>query len=181
MQQFFFKLSRKSILVENKLAFPGKIYKIAIILYPLWKSATSCGIEILILILLNNQILNPLRIKGRINLRNGMWYGLRNDIFMRNVVYAQWLKNKLSWKLRTSLAPINSQALTFLLRADYDVHTHEDSTCLCKSGCVTAPILSRKSVIEEKMFWMIPLPSFSAKDICVINFAFYLYLHLKPR
>ena len=24
------------------------------------------------------------------SLRNGMWYGLRNDIIMRNVKYAKW-------------------------------------------------------------------------------------------
>ena len=32
------------------------------------------------------------RVKGGMSLRNGMWHGLRNDIIMRNVIYAEWLK-----------------------------------------------------------------------------------------
>ena len=43
---------------------------------------------------------------------------------------------------------------------------------------------SRKSAIEEKMFWKVTLLStltFSAKDVCAINLtvSFYLYLYLK--
>ena len=45
---------------------------------------------------------------------------------------------------------------------------------------------SRKSAIEEKMFWKVTLPSaliFCAKDVRTINFtvSFYLYLYLQPR
>ena len=29
------------------------------------------------------------RVKGGMSLRNGMWHGLRNDIIMRNVIYAE--------------------------------------------------------------------------------------------
>ena len=29
------------------------------------------------------------RVKGGISLRNGMWHGLRNDIIMWNVIYAE--------------------------------------------------------------------------------------------
>ena len=32
------------------------------------------------------------RVKDRMSLRNGMWIGLRNDIIMRNEIYAEWLK-----------------------------------------------------------------------------------------
>ena len=32
------------------------------------------------------------RVKDGMSLRNGMWHGLRNDIIMRNVIYAEWLK-----------------------------------------------------------------------------------------
>ena len=35
--------------------------------------------------------LNPgdsVRVKGGMSLRNGMWHGLRNDIIMRNLIYA---------------------------------------------------------------------------------------------
>ena len=32
------------------------------------------------------------RVKGGMNLQNGMWHGLRNEIIMRNVTYAEWLK-----------------------------------------------------------------------------------------
>ena len=30
----------------------------------------------------------PVRVKDGMSLRNGMWYGLRNDIIMRNLIYA---------------------------------------------------------------------------------------------
>ena len=36
--------------------------------------------------------LEPVRVKGEMNLRNGMWHGLRNDIIMRNVIYRKWPK-----------------------------------------------------------------------------------------
>ena len=29
------------------------------------------------------------RVKGGMSLRNGMWHGLRNDIIMQNVIYAE--------------------------------------------------------------------------------------------
>ena len=32
------------------------------------------------------------RVKGGMSLRNSMWHGLRNDIIMRNVIYAERLK-----------------------------------------------------------------------------------------
>ena len=32
--------------------------------------------------------------KRGMNLRNGMWHDLRNDIIMRNVIYAEWLNEK---------------------------------------------------------------------------------------
>ena len=35
---------------------------------------------------------NPVRVKGGLSLRNGMWHGLRNDIIMWNVIYAEWPK-----------------------------------------------------------------------------------------
>ena len=31
------------------------------------------------------------RVKDRMSLRNGMWIGLRNDIIMRNEIYAEWI------------------------------------------------------------------------------------------
>ena len=30
----------------------------------------------------------PVRVNGGMSLRNGMWHGLRNDIIMRNLIYA---------------------------------------------------------------------------------------------
>ena len=33
--------------------------------------------------------LEPVRVKGGMSLRNGMWHGLRNDIIMRNVIYVE--------------------------------------------------------------------------------------------
>ena len=32
------------------------------------------------------------RVRGGMSLWNGMWHGLRNDIIMRNVIYAEWPK-----------------------------------------------------------------------------------------
>ena len=32
-----------------------------------------------------------MRVKGGMSLRNGMWHGLRNDIVMWNVIYAECL------------------------------------------------------------------------------------------
>ena len=39
---------------------------------------------------INRKLSNkPVRVKGGMSLRNGMWHGLRNDIIMRNVIYAE--------------------------------------------------------------------------------------------
>ena len=39
----------------------------------------------------------PVRVKGGMSLRNGMWHGLRNDIIMRNLIYAdRFQRNKLN-------------------------------------------------------------------------------------
>ena len=41
--------------------------------------------------------INAVRVKGRMSLRNGMWHGLRNDIIMRNLIYADhFQRNKLN-------------------------------------------------------------------------------------
>ena len=34
----------------------------------------------------------PLRVKGGMSLKNGMWHGLRNYMIMWNVIYAEWIK-----------------------------------------------------------------------------------------
>ena len=55
---------------------------------------------------------SPVRVKGGMSLRNGMWNGLRNDIIMRNVKYENGAKKKIKLKSmraslpRLSLAPI---------------------------------------------------------------------------
>ena len=36
------------------------------------------------------------RVKGGMNLWNGMWHGLRNDIIMRNLIYGKWRKERNS-------------------------------------------------------------------------------------
>ena len=39
----------------------------------------------------------PVRVKGGMSLRNGMWHGLRNGIIMRNLIYAdRFQRNKLN-------------------------------------------------------------------------------------
>ena len=38
------------------------------------------------------------------NLRNGMWHGLRNDIIMQNLIYGKWRKEKIQREsMRASL------------------------------------------------------------------------------
>ena len=34
----------------------------------------------------------PVRVKGGMSLRNGLWHGLRNDIIMQSVKYGNWRK-----------------------------------------------------------------------------------------
>ena len=34
----------------------------------------------------------PVRVKGGMSLRNGMWHGLRNDIIMQNIIYGNSAK-----------------------------------------------------------------------------------------
>ena len=40
----------------------------------------------------------PVRVKGGMCLWNGMWHGLRNDIIMQNVIYADCLKEIIRLK-----------------------------------------------------------------------------------
>ena len=42
-----------------------------------------------VLLVHNNSDCCPVRVKDGMSLRNGMWHGLRNDIIMRNVIYAE--------------------------------------------------------------------------------------------
>ena len=39
-----------------------------------------------------------LRVKGEMSLRNGIWHGLRNDIIMRNIIYAEWPRENIKLK-----------------------------------------------------------------------------------
>ena len=106
------------------------------------------------------------RVKGGMSLRNGMWHGFRNDIIMRNVTYAGAL----------FLAPMNSQAAVFWsCGLDYDDNQKARKDSLISQGrlafCTAPKILlafigraagstdttSRKSAIEEKMFWKVTI------------------------
>ena len=42
------------------------------------------------------ETIEAVRVKGGMNLRNGMWHGLRNDIIMRNLIYGKWREEKNS-------------------------------------------------------------------------------------
>ena len=46
-------------------------------------------------------------VRGGMSLLNGMWYGLRNDIIMRSLIYGKWRKEKNSTgkHARISAAP----------------------------------------------------------------------------
>ena len=79
------------------------------------KQHLKCYVELIILFvhLINrNHPWLSVRIKGGMSLRNGMWHGLRNDIIMRNLTYADhFQRNKLSRKERPFLAPMQMQPL----------------------------------------------------------------------
>ena len=50
----------------------------------------------------------PVRVKGGMSLRNGMWHGLQNDIIMWNVIYMQNNPKKyIKLKSAPFFAPIN--------------------------------------------------------------------------
>jgi len=63
-------------------------------------------------------------------------------------------------------------------------HFHRMGTSPVESDVLKITKTSRKSSIEEKLFWKVALSPaliFSTKDICTINVTFfYLYLHLNP-
>ena len=106
----------------------------------------------------------------------------------------QW--HKLNWKVRLFLAPINLQTQQLFFK----MLPYDDNQKATKAHCRLVfsaqpqrfflPLLvglhgstdttSRKSAIEENMFWKVTPTSsliFSAKDVCTINFtvSFYLY------
>ena len=81
-------------------------------------------------------------------------------------------RNKLNWKERPFLAPINLQT-----------QPHDDNQKTTKAHC--RPALKDSSCIEEKMFSKVTLRStliFSAKDVCTINLTVscYVYLWIVP-
>ena len=81
-------------------------------------------------------------------------------------------RNKLNWKERPFLAPINLQT-----------QPHDDNQKTTKAHC--RPALKDSSSIEEKMFSKVTLPStliFSAKDVCTINLTVscYVSVYSKP-
>ena len=131
-----------------------------------------------------------MRVKDGMSLWNGRWHGLRDDIIMWNVIYAEWPifcanqfanaaavlmlhdDNQKSTNANCRLA-FSAQLQRFFLTLLVGLHGSTDTT-------------ARKSAIEEKMFWKVTLPSaliFCAKDVRTINLtvSFYLYLYLQPR
>ena len=119
------------------------------------------------------------------SLRNGMWHGLRNDIIMWNLIYAEWIELNCA-----SLFDANqfaNAAAVLMLTLD-DNHGHEGSLSISLSGTATKILLAfisrtawqhryctRKSAIEEKMFWKVTLPStliFSAKMFARLTLQF---------
>ena len=109
------------------------------------------------------------RVKGGMSLQNDMWHSLRNDIITRKVIFAEWQRNKLNWKLRPFLVPISSQAaasLIFRARLRWQSESQErlldfsrsisfflsnkDSTCLISRAAGSTDTTSRKSAIEGR-------------------------------
>ena len=64
------------------------------------KQHLKCYVESIILFVHlknRNHLWLSVRVKGGMSLRNGIWHGLRNDIIMRNLIYADhFQRNKLN-------------------------------------------------------------------------------------
>ena len=111
-------------------------------------------------------------------------------------------RNKLNWKERPFLAPINFQTQPlFNLDIRWQSKSHEGSLStsrfrtaaktllafISRAAWHAAPMLQHESrPLTKRMFWKVTLPSpsiFSTKDVCPISFtvSFCLYLYLQPR
>ena len=134
----------------------------------------------------------PVRVKGGMSLRNGMWHGLANDIIMRNVIYA----GALFWRQWTHKQPFFEVAgsTTMTIKNPgrtpwYSLIPH-GRLAICTATKILLAFIgraagstdttSRKSAIEEKMFWKVsisrsrslPSSSFHDCDVKVPNFTF---------
>ena len=111
-------------------------------------------------------------------------------------------RNKLNWKERLFLAPINFQTQPlFNVDIRWQSKSHEGSLStsrfctaaktllafISRAAWHAAPMLQHESrPLTKRMFWKVTLPSpsiFSTKDVCPISFtvSFCLYLYLQPR
>ena len=144
------------------------------------------------------------------SLWNGMWHGLLNDIILGNVIYAECLKeiiiklfekSVIFWRQSISKSSrffnvAGSTTMTIKQATKDSLISHcrykKDSLFLTATRILLAFITraaqqhcmtSRKSAIEEKMFWnwKVTLPSaliFAAKNVCTINFTTGFFLRL---
>ena len=125
-----------------------------------------------------------------------MWHGLRNDIIMRNVIYAEWPKVKSAPFFGANQFANTATVLMLQARHTITIAATKAHCSISTAPKILLAFISRaawqhdttwrKSSIEEQMFWKVTIPYtliFSAKDVCTINVtvSFYLYLYLKPR
>ena len=81
----------------------------------------------------------PVRVKGGMSLRNGMWHGLRNDMIMRNLIYGKWRKEKT----------FNRKACARLCRAFFGANLGEQSICRSICYCYLSKAEIETQLIHE--------------------------------
>ena len=138
--------------------------------------------------------------KVRVKRRNDIWHGMRDDIIMRNVIYAKWL-NEIDYTEKCTLFGANqfAKAATFLMlraRLRWQWKSHEDrfldvslSVSLFRTATkillafisraawhyryyITKVGHRRKDLLEDHAFFSL---NFSAKDVCMINFTVFFF------
>ena len=112
----------------------------------------------------------PVRVKGGMSLRNGLWHGLRNDIIMRNVVYSEWPKEiDLSSPCFNVAGPTyddNKKTTMAHCRLVFFAQPQRFFLPLLVGMNGSTYTTSRKSAIEEKIFWKVTLPFYKLREKC---------------
>ena len=108
------------------------------------------------------------RVKDGMSLRNGMWHGLRNDIIMRNVVYSEWPKEiDLSSPCFNVAGPTyddNQKTTMAHCRLVFFAQPQRFFLPLLVGMNGRTYTTSRKSAIEEKIFWKVMLPFYKLRE-----------------
>ena len=124
------------------------------------------------------------------SLRNGMWHGLRNDIIMRNVIYAEWLKKKFNWKVHLfwhqSICKSSdcfdnvAGSTTMTIKKPRRIPWFSLSISLFRTATKILLVLISQAAwlylyyVTKVGHWRKDVFNFSAKDVGAINFAGFL-------